>query len=59
MFRMEKLLEEIEWFGKNNIILIFGCDANAVLDNVLEGIGFEQNLDELEMFCGRQKRRHF
>ena len=27
-FPMERLLEEIKWFAKNNINLVFGCDAN-------------------------------
>jgi len=27
-FGMERLFEEIEWFGQKNISLVFGCDAN-------------------------------
>lgn len=27
-FSMKRLFEEIEWFGRNNISLVFGCDAN-------------------------------
>lgn len=27
-FSMERLFEEIEWFGRNKIALVFGCDAN-------------------------------
>ena len=27
-FSMERLFEEIEWFGQKNISLVFGCDAN-------------------------------
>lgn len=35
-FDMERLFKEIEWFGKNKISLVFGCDANfGILDRDL------------------------
>ncbi|MFA6357079.1 MAG: radical SAM protein [Candidatus Omnitrophota bacterium] len=50
-FSMDRLFAEIEWFGQNDIPLIFGCDANF-------GIS-KRDLDLVKRLAGTKKKHGY